>query len=259
MKRIKVAVATLVPVVFLALALTAAGAPAKVAKSAGGSTSCHPGNEFTVDTDFGAFFATSTGSASDGTGSVSWTFSQKVTGNKDHGGGAYAYNAGGMSGSLSATFHLNAVAHEVNFTSHCIQEANLFVARDGTPTALAEFEGVVDNAPWQPGDHAAVLTIDLDALGCMVAGPSPQVACAAGPAGRSLDRATITLEHGVTCAEDDHGQYDYTIHDESPSGSMSDGFKGKGRSGERGRASLPGGVTPGPAPCEGVTLDPEPQ
>ena len=95
--KVRVAIATLVPAAALALTLSAAGAPAKVAAPAKASSSagCYPGNEFTVDNDFGAFTASSSGSASDGTGSVNWTFTEKILGNK--GSVPYSHTPGSAS------------------------------------------------------------------------------------------------------------------------------------------------------------------
>jgi len=238
------------------LALGAAGAPARSVLAA---TGCYPGNEFTQDMDFGAFWAMSTGSAQDASGKVTWQLSTKVIGNRGH--GAWSATPGGLDGMLTATFALAGV-HPFTFTSHCVQEATLNyygstwapvqqTPDPGVADASATFEGVVDLPPWSHGDMHAVLTIGLEA-GCAPPG------CGVGVGGVPLAHAEVLLRHGVTCDTQDTAPYAYSVEDGSPQGSLTSAFTGKkGSKSDRARAGLPAGPTPGPQPCDGVTLDPD--
>jgi hypothetical protein len=153
---------TAVSAAAVAAAAFALPASAGGAKASFEPRGCYPGNEFTTDDDFGAFFSKSQGSASDGTGSVAWTFHQQVSGNR--GTAPWSHTPGAMGGSLTAVFHLTGIGHTVTFTSHCITQATLRYY-DGEAYAIAAFEGAVDLPPWNPGNHDAVVYLELTAVG----------------------------------------------------------------------------------------------
>jgi hypothetical protein len=209
----------------------AVGRAAATAATDDGSCYSH---EFTVFNGRGAFEGESSGHASGNGGNVSWSFSVDVTGNMPS-KASFADNPGTLDGSMTAAVHVPGVGHTVNFTSHCISDAQRSV--DGI---LVAFEGVVDAPPWSPGSH--------DATVFMFVGPAvPGV-------GHPVSHVYFELKHAFTCSRMS-GQYEFDFTDNSASGTESGYFEGKGNKNFRGRASLPDGVTPQAHPCADLYYD----
>jgi hypothetical protein len=243
-KGLRFGLAALVPVLALAITMGASGsakrvAPAAVAHAAELGPSCYPGHEFTLFDWIGAFSATSTGTASGNGGSVAWTTSIKVTGNKSNKSGFFA-NPGSIAGNFSATIHVPGVAHEIHFTSHCISAAEL-----GTSAFALIVEGTVDAQPWYPGDNETLIYLIVTPRRVT----APTLASGSAQVG-------FEIAHGKTCDTLGHQQYAFGFVDNyTASASLNGNFKGKGSPSVRGRAGLPAGVAPKNQPCPGIQYD----
>ena len=238
MKRTAVAVAVTGACAAAALTMSFGAAAARQAPPVAADSPCYT-PEFTVQTSFGGFTASSSGTIGTGDNRISWTLNVAVTGNN---GAAWSATPGTLDGTLTATIHVPGVAHPIQFVSTCIQEAA------AAPIYVrGTFEGHLDLPPWTPGGNQALLSVVVIADVCRGLSPT----CSA-PMGSPLFGLAFLL-HGTTCNSQQGAPYAYGFEG-LVTGRYRSKLKGSGDSFARDRADLPGGPVASLDPCPGTAL-----